>query len=83
MSVCASCSKAKYPSHHLIAVRSGQDSNIAFMAYGQRWRRHRQAFTREFTPRVNPTHLTNQRESAHLFLRSLLKEPENLCEHMR
>ena len=56
---------------------------MAFMPYEQRWRRHRQAFTREFTPRVNRTHLANQRETARLFLQSLLKDPENLCEHIR
>ncbi|KAI0712483.1 cytochrome P450 [Earliella scabrosa] len=61
----------------------GQDHNMGFMPYGQQWRRHRQAFTREFTSSVNPTHLANQGEIAHLLLKRLLKEPENLCEHIR
>ena len=56
---------------------------MGFMPYGQQWRRHRQAFTREFTSSVNPTHLANQGEIAHLLLKRLLKEPENLCEHIR
>ena len=83
MSVNAAWYEALIPYPHTISVRSGQDYNMAFMPYEQRWRRHRQAFTREFTPRVNPTHLANQGEIAHLLLKRLLKEPENLCEHIR
>ncbi|TFK81999.1 cytochrome P450 [Polyporus arcularius HHB13444] len=61
---------------------SGHDFNVAFMPYGQWWRRHRQVFTRHFLP-ITSEHLAIQRSSGLLFLRKMLNDPQNLIEHIR
>ena len=62
---------------------SGLDLNFVFLPYGPWWRRHRRAFVQQFPTPVRPEHLHVQRETTVLFLRKLLTDPTDLCEHIR
>ncbi|KAI0770148.1 cytochrome P450 [Fomes fomentarius] len=67
----------------LQVLLSGQDSIIAFMEHGLRWKRHRQMFAQQFPAKLKNAHLESQHAAAHMFLREVLADPAKLCEHMR
>jgi cytochrome P450 len=50
---------------------------------GERWRKHRKMFERQFRPAVAPTYWPLQRKEAHELLRNILESQENLIEHLR
>ncbi|KAF4610328.1 hypothetical protein D9613_010451 [Agrocybe pediades] len=66
-------------SHELM----GWDFSFGHMQYGERWRKHRRMFHRQFQQSVAPTHWPIQRREAHALLRNLLHSPENLDYHLR
>lgn len=53
------------------------------MPYGSLWRRHRRAFAQHFPTTVKDEHLRNQHECARLYVRNLLLDPTDVCEHIR
>ena len=59
------------------------DTNFTMMPYGQRWRRHKRAFWQHFHPGAVQSYQEVQRLEAHRFLRTLLKTPSDLREHIR
>lgn len=50
---------------------------------GERWKKHRRVFHRQFQQAVAPTYWPIQRREAHALLRRLLQFPENLDYHLR
>ncbi len=66
-----------------IAPRTGNDFNLGFMPYGDRWRRHRRAFWQYFRPQAGIEYRAVQRAMAGRFLRKVLRTPHELKEHLR
>ncbi|KAI1785525.1 cytochrome P450 [Ganoderma leucocontextum] len=62
---------------------AGWEWSIAFMPYGQWWRRHRRAFWQHFHPGVIPKYRGVLEQGAHRLLSRLLTTPEKLEEHLR
>ncbi|KAM5539391.1 hypothetical protein V8D89_006843 [Ganoderma adspersum] len=61
----------------------GWEWSIAFMPYGQWWRRHRRVFWQYFHPGAIPKYQDVLEQGAHRLLSRLLKTPENFEEHIR
>ncbi|KAF9219295.1 cytochrome P450 [Gyrodon lividus] len=61
----------------------GWDWSFGHMPYGERWKKHRKMFERQFRPAVAPTYWPLQRKEAHALLRNLLDSPGDLIEHLR
>ena len=62
----------------------GQSFNVAGMAYGGWWRRHRRAFWQHFNRNSVTAYWPAQRKVAHRFLGKLLfGDPSRLREHIR
>ncbi|KAF8908212.1 cytochrome P450 [Gymnopilus junonius] len=66
-------------SHELM----GWDFSFAHMRYGERWKKHRRVFHRQFQQAIAPAYWSIQRREAHALLRRLLHSPENLDYHLR
>ena len=64
-------------------LRVGWEWSLAFMPYGQWWRRHRRAFWQHYNPAVIPTYYEDLERGAHRLLSRLLARPETLNEHLR
>ncbi|KAN0082680.1 Cytochrome P450 [Tylopilus felleus] len=60
----------------------GWDWSFGHMPYGERWRKHRRMFERQFRPKTD-TYWSLQRKEAHTLLRNIHDTPENLIEHLR
>ncbi|EGO22751.1 hypothetical protein SERLADRAFT_371048 [Serpula lacrymans var. lacrymans S7.9] len=67
----------------LFEKRMGWDWSFGHMPYGERWRKHRKMFERQFRPAVAPTYWPVQRKEAHALLRNILDAPSDLIEHLR
>ncbi|KAI0767393.1 cytochrome P450 [Fomes fomentarius] len=67
----------------LITLRTGNDFNLAFMPYGDWWRRHRRAFWQYFRPQAIAEYHAIQRAMANRFLMKVLQTPNQLKEHLR
>ncbi|KAH7890379.1 cytochrome P450 [Phlebopus sp. FC_14] len=61
----------------------GWDWSFGHMPYGERWKKHRKMFERQFRPAVAPTYWPIQRKEAHSLLRNILESPQDLIEHLR
>ncbi|KAH7922734.1 cytochrome P450 [Leucogyrophana mollusca] len=61
----------------------GWDWSFGHMPYGERWKKHRKMFERQFRPAVAPTYWPVQRKEAHTLLRNILDTPDDLAEHLR
>ena len=61
----------------------GQSFNVAGMAYGGWWRRHRRAFWQYFRPQAIAEYQPVQRSMARRFLLKLLQNPTDFEAHMR
>ncbi|KAH7909414.1 cytochrome P450 [Hygrophoropsis aurantiaca] len=61
----------------------GWDWSFGHMPYGERWKKHRKMFERQFRPAVAPTYWPIQRKEAHALLRNILDNPDDLAEHLR
>ncbi len=66
-----------------IALRTGNDFNLAFMPYGDWWRRHRRAFWQYFRPQAIAEYRAIQRAMASIFLKKMLQTPNHLTEHLQ
>lgn len=53
------------------------------MPYGPRWRRHRRVFWQHFYPSATEKYYATQKQTARVFLRKLLTDPEDLYDHIR
>ncbi|OJA07818.1 hypothetical protein AZE42_03417 [Rhizopogon vesiculosus] len=61
----------------------GWDWSFGHMPYGERWKKHRKMFERQFRPVVTPTYWPIQRKEAHGLIRNILDTPGDLIEHLR
>ncbi|KAF8128421.1 cytochrome P450 [Boletus edulis] len=61
----------------------GWDWSFGHMPYGERWRKHRKMFERQFRPVEAQTFWPLQQKEAHTLLRSILDSQEDLIEHLR
>ncbi|KIJ60731.1 hypothetical protein HYDPIDRAFT_98167 [Hydnomerulius pinastri MD-312] len=61
----------------------GWDWSFGHMPYGDRWKKHRKMFERQFRPAVAPTYWPLQRKEVHTLLRNILDSPDELIEHLR
>ncbi|RDX53567.1 cytochrome P450 [Lentinus brumalis] len=68
--------------HPLIEL-SGQGFNFAFFPYDQWWRRHRRIFSQCIPTIVPNEQLLVQQQYATLFLKKLLHNPADFCDHIR
>ncbi|TFK82000.1 CyP450 monooxygenase [Polyporus arcularius HHB13444] len=68
--------------HPLIEL-SGQGFNFAFFPYDQWWRRHRRIFSQCIPTTVPKEQLLVQQDYAALFLKKLLQNPTDFCDHIR
>lgn len=50
---------------------------------GERWKKHREMFERQFQPAVAPMYWPVQRKEAHRLIRNILDTPGDLIEHLR
>ncbi|KAG1721199.1 cytochrome P450 [Suillus paluster] len=57
--------------------------SFGHMPYGERWRKHRKMFERQFRPAMAPTYWPTQRKEAHRLIRNILETPGDLREHLR
>ena len=57
--------------------------SIAFMPYGQWWRRHRKLFHEYFHHNAVTKYQPIQRQEVQAFLRRLLVTPDNFFHHIR
>ncbi|KAH9847890.1 CyP450 monooxygenase [Lenzites betulinus] len=62
---------------------SGQEFNMVFMPYGQRWRQHRRIFWQHFRPAVISKYYPIQQAETRRFLARLLQSPLQLKDHIR
>ncbi|TBU24770.1 cytochrome P450 [Dichomitus squalens] len=62
---------------------SGSSLNIAFMPYGQWWRRHRRSFWQYFHREATEGYKNTQQSAAHIFLQELWERPSDLREVIR
>ncbi|KAH0828605.1 cytochrome P450 [Lanmaoa asiatica] len=65
------------------SIAGRTDQSYLFNCTGERWKKHRKMFERQFRPAVAPTYWPLQRKEAHTLLRNLLDSQENLIEHLR
>ncbi|KAI0712465.1 CyP450 monooxygenase [Earliella scabrosa] len=61
----------------------GQDGNFAIQPYGPPWRRRRRAFWQHFLPAAADEYQHTERMIAQKFLRKLLLDPGQFCNHIR
>ncbi|EIW76051.1 cytochrome P450 [Coniophora puteana RWD-64-598 SS2] len=61
----------------------GWDWSFGHMPYGDRWKKHRKMFEKQFKPAVAPTYWPIQRKEAHALIRNLLDSPNDRQEHLR
>ncbi|KAG6376689.1 cytochrome P450 [Boletus reticuloceps] len=61
----------------------GWDWSFGHMPYGERWRKHRKMFERQFRPVEAQTFWPLQKKEAHTLLRNILDSQEDLIEHLR
>ncbi|KAF9447113.1 cytochrome P450 [Macrolepiota fuliginosa MF-IS2] len=57
--------------------------NMAFLPYGNWWRRHRRLFHDHFHPNIVDKYKDVQIDTARAFLRRLLKTPDDFMHHVR
>ncbi|RPD61613.1 hypothetical protein L227DRAFT_55550 [Lentinus tigrinus ALCF2SS1-6] len=69
--------------HTPLIELTGAELNFAFMPYSQWWRRHRRAFWQYFNPGAIGQYQSVQRTTVRKFLLKLLRDPDNLVEHVR
>ncbi|TBU36865.1 cytochrome P450 [Dichomitus squalens] len=62
---------------------SGASFNLAFMPYGQRWRRHRRSLWQYFHREATEGYKTTQQSAAHIFLHELCERPSDLRDIIR
>ncbi|OAX41845.1 cytochrome P450 [Rhizopogon vinicolor AM-OR11-026] len=60
----------------------GWDWSFGHMPYGERWKKHRKMFERQFRPVVAPTYWPILRKEAHGLIRNILDTPGDLIEHL-
>ncbi|KDR70118.1 hypothetical protein GALMADRAFT_144803 [Galerina marginata CBS 339.88] len=60
-----------------------ESSSVSSCLSGDRWRKHRRMFHRQFQQSVASTYWPIQRREAHALLRRLLDSPNNLDYHLR
>ncbi|KAJ7676990.1 cytochrome P450 [Mycena polygramma] len=56
---------------------------LAFMKYGEHWRKHRQIFHRAFDVAAAKAYHPTERAACHALLRRLLRRPDNIMNHLR
>lgn len=59
----------------------GWEYNIGLLRYGDVWRKHRKMCWQNFHDNAARKYRPTQRDRIHLFLRSVLQEPERVFEH--
>ncbi|KAI0772408.1 O-methylsterigmatocystin oxidoreductase [Trametes elegans] len=67
----------------VLAHMTGWENNLAFMPYGETWRRVRRVMWREFQPSAALKYRAAQQREARRFLRHLLHETADLTSHAR
>ena len=67
----------------LINCRTGWEWNLAFLPYGQGWRRQRRMIWQHFHPGAIRKYENIEQEGARKFLIRLLESPNNLLTHVR
>ncbi|KAG0698625.1 cytochrome P450 [Suillus ampliporus] len=67
----------------MISDLMGWNWSFGHMPYGERWRKHRKMFERQFRPAIAPTYWPTQRKEAHKLIRNILETPGDLIEHLR
>ncbi len=83
MSILPICSSLTSIPTTLYVFRSGQGFNFAFFPYDQWWRRHRRIFSQCIPTIVPKEQLLVQQQYATLFLKKLLHNPADFCDHIR
>ncbi|KAI0675578.1 CyP450 monooxygenase [Trametes maxima] len=68
---------------NIVLELSGLDFNLAFMAYGRRWRHHRRVLWQYFHSGAVANYRSIQRDRAHVFLWKLLQSPSQLENHIQ
>ncbi|KDQ55433.1 hypothetical protein JAAARDRAFT_37446 [Jaapia argillacea MUCL 33604] len=68
---------------YMINDLMGWEWSFGMMRYGDRWKKHRLVFDRQFKSSVAPAYRPIQAAQCHLFLRRLLDSPNDLLEHLR
>ncbi|KIJ48489.1 hypothetical protein M422DRAFT_162762 [Sphaerobolus stellatus SS14] len=68
--------------HHAVQL-AGWDWNVAFMRYGERWRRHRRTFHQYFNANAVKEYEGVQVDAACDLIRRLYSTPEDYEEHIR
>ncbi|KAF5336269.1 hypothetical protein D9758_016051 [Tetrapyrgos nigripes] len=71
------------PPMYMVNELMGWAWDFAHMKYSDWWRLHRKTFHQYFQPRQLPEFYPIQRESATMFLRKLLDDPEDFRDHVR
>ncbi|KAG6809315.1 hypothetical protein H0H92_000727 [Tricholoma furcatifolium] len=61
----------------------GWSFNVAFMAYGDHWRQHRELLHREFHPNAAMRFRPHELKATHGLLRRLLETPDDLIKHLQ
>ncbi|KAI0641999.1 CyP450 monooxygenase [Trametes meyenii] len=67
---------------NIVLELSGLGFNLAFMAYGRRWRHHRRVLWQYFHPTAAANYRPVQRDCARTFLFKLLESPSRLENHI-
>ncbi|KAL0958951.1 hypothetical protein HGRIS_014263 [Hohenbuehelia grisea] len=68
---------------HMINDLMGWDWSFGHMPYGERWRRHRKLFHRQFQPSVVNSFFPIHIRETHALLKRLLDTPDDMINHLR
>ncbi|KAJ7483464.1 cytochrome P450 [Mycena latifolia] len=61
----------------------GWDFTLGFMKYGDHWRKHRRLFHEAFNATAAQDYRPKERAASHELLRRLLRDPDDIMEHLR
>ena len=66
-----------------LSSRVGYEWLFVLMNYGPRWRQHRRAIHPTMAPEALPQYEAAQADAARTFLRTLLRDPQDLASHIQ